>query len=882
MDWAFKNVTEIVKLLKSDVNLGLSKKAVKQKFLQHGYNDSPADNVPRFDVFDMLIASVDLIVVILVIVCAIAGTLDSVNNTGVIIGMCLIGYMLSCLLSHHFFAYEKYLASLNRPNSKVIRSGKIQQISSRSLLPGDIVLLEPGDIVPADLRLITANSLSVVELSVGGGGGSVRKSAAVMQPSQKTYGLCENIAYASCIVTSGNARGIVVASGKQTLYSQNNKRMQNRERSKSTLEQQSKNLSHYMSIVLFIFIVFSLLTGVITQHPLPIVLISCLSLAASIMPEWMVVLTGFAIFRGLYEMAHKKRMLIRNPLALEAVNSMDCFIASKNETFTHQSTRVTRVWTNRWEYEINHRNTAKISEVLSLAALCTDVQITLRGASERFMGAPIDVAINLALHKAGLYRSAVDGQYTRLEKARTSGAGGFSSVLVMHSGRCLLVTLGDALSVLERCTHKSFAGEKSPIDAKSLRQYKDTAYEMCKKYNTVLAVAVKEYVFADLSKLRPDEGHFTLHGYVCLSEKKQSGTAIAVSGCQMAGIDLVMLADTKTQGTAFFASSVGVLPKGEKILSGDEIRAMGDEVFQMTAENYKVFASLDAEQRSMLIKALTYKNRTVGQSISGIADVAAANSGSVNFTSANNDTSVILAASDVILQDTSMQGIYRVVKGASNIFANVRQMAGYLITTGMTQMLLLMISLFLPYSTDEPSFGFTPLQIMWCGMIVAYTIAWGMCFENGRSVKHRKKNKGKGLMDGLELAECAVRAVLFAIVVIASYAVGKSWTQDALNPIDPMTYSFVTLVAGLIFSAISIREEEYIFSVKLMRNKTFRWALIINFIALFLITITPLSGLFALGSIPLAGFIAACALALIPLAVNEFIKVIHSNLIYMK
>ncbi|MHC1695724.1 MAG: cation transporting ATPase C-terminal domain-containing protein [Eubacteriales bacterium] len=869
MDWATISAAEAARRLHSDLKKGMSRKAALRARDKYGSNYS-LEAGTGVSLLSALEKAADPALLIYAVASLIFLAFGRESAAGAMTFLAVISYIGGTAVAYISRLMVRQTEKLTRIKTKTIREGRLKTLSSLSLVPGDLILLETGDLVPAEARVVLSNDLRVMHLSRGGGTEEYTKRCEVSKERPD-----ECMVHAGDVVSAGNGQAMVVSTGKRSDIPPSRADIPPAGRSRaagiSRLEKQSASFSKSVSLLWTAGVAGLLMISVLAGLDIPSTLAVALALGAAFPPDRVEMLCSLAVSGGIHTLASQSLVLIKGGEALDTLNNLSVYLAPKNQSFTHAGVRVEKVYSDYWEYEVDPTHAQRIGRILTLASLCTDVAVDYTGREERFLGAPTDVAINKALSGAGFYRTAVDSKYMRLEKIR--GSEGFSTVLCAADGGFLLVTLGDALSVLERCSAKEYADKTLPLSPKALRACKDSAYEMSKRYGGVLAVAVKRFAQPTLSRYPDKEGGFALCGYICLSQTSRSGAAMAVSRCRAAGLRTVMLADMKTQGTSFFAQSMGILERGGTIVTGEDVSRMGEGIFYMDAAKHGVYAGLSTAQRVTLIKALR-RREAVGHSASGIMDLPAVREADLTITGAANDLTVIQSAADVILQDTSMRGIYTALRGASAIYHNMRRIAAYLSACGTSLFVCTVISLIYMQRSV-----FSPAQLVWAGLTCAVCIV-PLCFyvKGSTAVLDRKRSLRSPLLGQGAPTDIVVLSVLCAAGGLLSYYLGERYLGGAerlLGGSGGMAY--LTLLSTFTLLSLSVRGREGLLSA-LWRYPAHLWTVLGALgVSLALCLIPPLSGLLGFTSVSLAQAGTAVGVSVVACGVYEVVKKIKKS-----
>jgi Ca2+-transporting ATPase len=749
-----------------------------------------------------------------------------------------------------------YLYKAARPKALVVRNGRRKNVFIESIVPGDIILLSAGDIVPADARLVFADSFMCVRVNRNGEPFPMRKTAEVISGNYANYadsGNAPNTVYASDVVGYGYASAIVTATGRDTYAAS-----LSRSKSKSSLNSNAEEArevsaessfmqrgAYWLSKNFFLASVFLsgliLFWGLLLGRDIIDLLLTCLAVSAACFSEQIPIVADHAAMRSMHRMA-KLGILVKKSSIIDEINTMDMIIAKKNESFTQDKMQLAAID----GCEVIPENLPQISRILSYAAICSNVAVTVSGGKKKIYAASaIDAAVFAALDKCGLDYDGINQTYQKIGK--TIYNRGVKSAIAVTDKKFNLVCFGEAFNIIGRCA----------FDGGSPGFHREKAGDLYREYDLVMAVAAKDfnYRYADnLQVLNAEtKSDLAFLGFVCFSEPKTPAVFESIDYLKKSGITPVMIADSDTAYTRNAAVKLGVVKNlaSAHICDDGRIAAMGDAKFYINAENIRIFTPISLHNRIKLLRALEFKNKSPAVTINDMTEIPLLEMPCVFFTSVNTETGVLKNKASVITKNLAVSTVLKTVKNAVLVFRNTSRVAHFSSAIFMSQYLLVVFAAML-----NGAFINTPAQIIWGGICAGYIFAVSMCFNEENRQWHILRRRIKEYKDARKFNRAVLKygfiygfliflftAASFLIcmtikggapvsgfgIIVAYVNSGAGAAGSATDNIaSAQTAAFVTYIAACISMSLNYSARFFDLNFRAFKNKVFLFAVILN------------------------------------------------------
>ncbi|MGD9559895.1 MAG: cation-translocating P-type ATPase, partial [Oscillospiraceae bacterium] len=595
------------------------------------------------------------------------------------------------------------LREMSAPHARVVRDGTEQVVDSVSVVPGDIVLIEAGDFIPADGRLLESASLKCEESALTGESVPSEKEAEAEVAPDAPLGDRHNMVYTGCSVAYGRGRFVVTATGMGTEMGRIAGMLNAEEDGRTPLQEKLAKLSRVLGIAALIICagIFALGYFVFDLALLETFMLA-VSLAVSAIPEGLPAIVTIVLAIGVQRMV-KRNAIIRRLPAVETLGSASVICSDKTGTLTQNRMTLVRAWdaaTGQAE-EITDANGPAVRQLLKLASLCTDGTVVFEDGGVKHLGDPTETSIVLAAHNNGMPKEALMAEYPRLAEVPFDSERKLMSVICEMDGRKVVITKGAFDSIAVRCAAGEVEAGRRENDA------------MSEKALRVLAVACKEI---DAVPEKPDSANveFDLRfvGLVAMIDPPRPEVREAVKVCRVAGIRPVMITGDHVVTAAAIADDLGMRRAGDLALTGAQLNAMDDAELDSQVENIAVYARVSPEDKIRIVKAWQRRDAVVAMTGDGVNDAPALKAADIGCAMGITGTDVAKGAADMTLTDDNFATIVDAVGEGRSIYDNIRKVVGYLLGTNIGEVLTVLVAMLVWRESPLVS-----MQLLWINLV---------------------------------------------------------------------------------------------------------------------------------------------------------------------
>lgn len=797
-----------------------------------------------------------------------------------------------------------------RPKVAVMRNGKYKNIYIEEIVPGDIILLSVGDIVPCDGRIIQENMLEALE-NLSGETKISRKTAAVL-PYEDGSMLKANILYASTVITSGNVICLAVATGERCLLVLKDKRFaadkqrgednEAKEKKKLAVKKQdapllqaaSQKTASLLMLSKIIFIVAVIIIGLMANKNIIPFAILTMTAAATVTSDWLPLLCDYAIIFVMDKLA-KAGVIIKNTKTVDDLNKTDKIVINRNDTFLGNSMILDCVYSSRdgKVYEIDAKNATDIGSVLTYAYLCGEGELkTNKDHNEKYTGSGLDRAVYEAVKKIGLDAAVIGQSYSYIESPKYDSVYGIKSAIVYRGTAFFLIAFGDAENIIDRCNRRASESYFLHNDADSRNKLKAQADELMNRSDTVWAAAVKELKNSDLSDSSSLVYSMDFVGFIGFSPLHSFSSAMAFDQLKNSGADPVIISESGNAAAVRFMKkhNIGSGADGKtSIMSGKELEKYNDIILYSEITKINMFASVNTAGKMRIINALKTRNLYVAATVRELNETPVADSVQVSFADMSARGGMISNRASIMCRSLSATALAEALKGAAIIYGNVKNIFSLLLSFYAAQTLLTLTVLFFGNGGDLVTQSFAA-GLIWFSSLILPMFAISIANHTGTEKWTEKRKKIKKetnflnsalknavlLLSGIMLAEILSFTVLAICVKDAGENTIKAmiglFYLETGRAMTAAAY-FITLFSSCAFLTMSMLHSRILFSVSIIKNKVFLLTLFINMSALVLIAaITPVKNALGLIIPPVPAILLCIVFGLIPALINEILK----------
>ncbi|HGL4035776.1 TPA: cation-translocating P-type ATPase [Enterococcus faecium] len=863
-----QTIEEVKKVTEADPDTGLSSQEVDERRKKQGLNKF--DEAPKESMIKKFFRSLsDFTTIILLVAAVISFYTAFATEHGdlfeglLIIAIVVINSVLAIVQEGNAEKALESLQDMNKQTATVIRDGKVTTVESEQLVVGDILVLESGDAISADARLIEASQLRVEESALTGESEAVEKDAAFIAEEDESLGDQLNMVFKGCTVAAGRGKAIVTAIGMATEMGKIADLLNENTMQKTPLQVRLNQLGKRISMIALAAAALVFVIGELQGEPLLEMFMTSISLAVAAVPETLTVIVTLTLAYGVQKMA-RKHAIIRQLPAVETLGTANVICSDKTGTLTQNEMRVRRVWSKEDEVtNIEDSMTNSAMEILKMAALCTDVTVEQEDDDLVIKGNPTEVAIVRAVEENYHTKAELEEKYPRVNE------------LPFDSERKMMTTvhqMGEKYISITKGAFDVLAPRFSSGDVEQAAIVND---RFGKRALRVIAVGYATYDEEpqDISS-EALEKDLRLIGLIGMIDPPRPESKGAIKRAKKAGIKTVMITGDHVVTASAIAKELGILNDPSEALSGSELHQLSDEELDARVKALSVYARVTPEDKIRIVKSWQRTGAVVAMTGDGVNDAPALKASNVGCAMGITGTDVAQSAADMILTDDNFATIVDAVSQGRSVYQNIRKAINFLLSCNISEIFIVLIAMLLGWGAP-----FTAVQLLFVNVVADGLPGFALGREPAEHgiMDQPPIPKNEGIFARGLLQKIAINAGVFTIVILFGYYLGSY--VDTISPwVDAsqhvgQTVAFLILAYSSILHVFNVRSSQSIFKVNLATNKALVEMALLALAITTAVALLPFTQeLFGLVHISLNHWFLVGILSIVPIAVNELIK----------
>ncbi|MCE3181432.1 cation-translocating P-type ATPase [Enterococcus faecium] len=863
-----QTIEEVKKVTEADPDTGLSSQEVDERRKKQGLNKF--DEAPKESMIKKFFRSLsDFTTIILLVAAVISFYTAFATEHGdlfeglLIIAIVVINSVLAIVQEGNAEKALESLQDMNKQTATVIRDGKVTTFESEQLVVGDILVLESGDAISADARLIEASQLRVEESALTGESEAVEKDAAFIAEEDESLGDQLNMVFKGCTVAAGRGKAIVTAIGMATEMGKIADLLNENTMQKTPLQVRLNQLGKRISMIALAAAALVFVIGELQGEPLLEMFMTSISLAVAAVPETLTVIVTLTLAYGVQKMA-RKHAIIRQLPAVETLGTANVICSDKTGTLTQNEMRVRRVWSKEDEVtNIEDSMTNSAMEILKMAALCTDVTVEQEDDDLVIKGNPTEVAIVRAVEENYHTKAELEEKYPRVNE------------LPFDSERKMMTTvhqMGEKYISITKGAFDVLAPRFSSGDVEQAAIVND---RFGKRALRVIAVGYATYDEEpqDISS-EALEKDLRLIGLIGMIDPPRPESKGAIKRAKKAGIKTVMITGDHVVTASAIAKELGILNDPSEALSGSELHQLSDEELDARVKALSVYARVTPEDKIRIVKSWQRTGAVVAMTGDGVNDAPALKASNVGCAMGITGTDVAQSAADMILTDDNFATIVDAVSQGRSVYQNIRKAINFLLSCNISEIFIVLIAMLLGWGAP-----FTAVQLLFVNVVADGLPGFALGREPAEHgiMDQPPIPKNEGIFARGLLQKIAINAGVFTIVTLFGYYLGSY--VDTISPwVDAsqhvgQTVAFLILAYSSILHVFNVRSSQSIFKVNLATNKALVEMALLALAITTAVALLPFTQeLFGLVHISLNHWFLVGILSIVPIAVNELIK----------
>ena len=817
----------------------------------------------------------DPMIIILLVAAAISGVLavvqgESFADVIIILAVVIINAVLGVYQESKAEKAIEALQQMSAATSKVLRDGKMVTIHSEDLVVGDVVILEAGDAIPADGRILTSASMKIEEAALTGESVPVSKFIDIINlaPDAKDVPLGDrkNMVYMGSTVVYGRGTAVITATGMDTEMGKIADALSNAEQGQTPLQIKLSQLSKILTwlvlgICVIIFAVQLLRAGGFSFEVILNSFMIAVSLAVAAIPEGLAAVVTVVLSIGVTNMS-RRNAIIRRLTAVETLGCAQIICSDKTGTLTQNRMTVTDTWTD---------DPTLLAKAM---ALCSDAKRGLGMHSAE--GEPTEAALVNHAHDLRLYKDELDEKYPRIGEAPFDSGRKMMSTVHNENGRIVQYTKGATEMLLERCSGYWYEGKILPITEEYKENVRRHAKEFADRALRVLGAAFRPWdgVPADY-EAETLEHDLVFIGFLGMIDPCRPEVYGAIRECREAGIRPIMITGDHIDTAVAIARDLGILTDDTRAITGSQLSEMSDEEFAKVFKEISVYARVQPEHKTRIVNAWRNAGYVTAMTGDGVNDAPSIKSADIGVGMGITGTDVTKNVADMVLADDNFATIVGAVEEGRRIYDNIRKAIQFLLGSNMSEVISIFVATLLGFTILEP------VHLLWINLVTDCFPALALGMENAEKdiMKRRPRSAKAGIFAGGMGGDIAYQGLMVSVLVLASYFIGHFmesgvWEIPAngLSP-DGTTMAFLTMSMAEIFHSLNMRSQRGSLFTMGSRN----WALLVSSFAALLLTtlvceVPFIAAAFDFTSVEFNEYIIAIGMGFLVIPIVEIVK----------
>ncbi|WP_134091558.1 cation-translocating P-type ATPase [Olivibacter sp. XZL3] len=829
--WYSRGIEDVLHELRVKPDVGLSAAEAKRRLAEYGPNE--IEQHRKKSVFKLFVDQLkDWLIYVLmaaVLITLFMGEyIDAIIITVVILLNAALGVFQEVKAGNAIEALQRIAA----PKALIRRDGVTVEVEAKELVPGDIVVLDAGRVVPADLRLLTSVHLQIEESAFTGESlPSEKRASERLTAADTPLGDRINMAYMSTLVSAGRGTGVVVATGMHSEMGAIAKLITAQSDEKTPLEKRLDHLGKMLGKIAIAICVTIFIIALLQQRDVVDMFLLSVSLAVAAIPEGLVAIVAIVLSIGVTLMSRRNAIIRRLP-AVETLGSVNVVCSDKTGTLTQNRMTVSR----HFAFAEDGKVPAELAKAM---VLCNDATL----ANEKATGDPTEVALLLWADTLGLNRKELAADNERIAERAFDSDRKLMSTLYKNGNDYTVYTKGAIDNLILHCSHVLEEGEVLPLTNKHRAQIEKATSEMSASALRTLGAAFK-VTNASIGPGEMEEG-LVLLGLVGMSDPPREGVKEAIATAGSAGISTVMITGDH-KATAFaIAKELGIASRQEQAITGQEVEEMAEDTFVQEVNNYRVFARVSPEHKVRIVRALKANGNIVSMTGDGVNDAPSLQEADIGVAMGITGTDVAKSAADIILTDDNFTTIVKAIELGRNIYSNIKKSVVFLLMCNLGEVIVMFLSFFVGWQAP-----LIATQLLWINLLTDSlpAVSLGMDPIDHDVMKEQPRSPKENFFAGGAGLRVLIGGLLTGTVTAAAfwyghYSRGESPFHSSV-PEEVLRYArtiaFMVLVGCQLFLAFTVRSStKSVFQIGLFSNKYLIGSVILGFSLQMLVLFVP-------------------------------------------
>ncbi len=858
--WFHETKEEVIRSLDTDGTQGLSQAEVEKRLQSFGKNELEAQK--KESIWMKVLGQLkDPMIIVLLIAAFLSfvssGFKDWVEPV-IILLIVVVNAIISISQENNADKALDALQKMSAPLAKVIRDGKVDHVETATLVPGDLIELEAGDLVPADARIITASNLKADESAMTGESVPVNKKDIDRLPEDTGLADRKNMLISSTVITNGRATCIVTDTGMKTEVGRIANMLISEDDNTTPLQRKMAEISKMLSILCLGICVVMFVIGLLYSRPILEIFMMAVSLGVAAIPEGLAAIVTIVLALGVQRLV-KRNAIVKKLPAVETLGAASVICSDKTGTLTQNQMTIVETYTTEGQSD---------ELLLTIGTLCNDSKLTVNEHNvSTVTGDPTETAMVTKAFEEGINKNELENKMPRVADLPFDSERKLMSTIHKTENGFRVMVKGAPDVLLERCE----------IDSTTKRTVLDKNAEMASNALRVLAGAYKDITEVPEELTTEDlEKNLTFVGLMGMIDPPRLEVKQAVADCYDAGIRPVMITGDHKLTAVAIAKELNIFRDGDLAMTGADLDEMPQEILEEEVSKYSVYARVSPEHKMRIVKAWQSQGMAVAMTGDGVNDAPALKVADIGCAMGITGTDVAKGAADMILTDDNFATIVHAVEQGRGIYSNIKKSIQYLLSCNIGEV----ITIFVATALNFHQMPLVPIQLLWLNLVTDSlpALALGMEPVEPGVMKQKPRDVHKSIFADGFAVNIVFYGVLVGAITLGAYWLGEYVLSDP-NTADGVanTMAFATLVFGELTRAFAVRSEtRSIFEIGVFSNsamnKAFLASLAMQLAVLFIPFLQPI---FDVQALTLMQWAIVVGLSLIPLIISEITKLTY-------
>lgn len=834
--WHTYSIEETAEKLHTDLKSGIQESVVQQRLEEYGKNELE-EKKGRNPIKIFLMQFTSTIVIVLLVAAVITGIIGELRDTIVISIILIINALIGFSQEYRAEKAMSTLKKLSIPKVRVKRSGTEKVISSTEIVPGDIVFLEAGNYVPADMRLIDTHNLKIQESALTGESQPVEKDADEIFEKDADLAMRKNMAYSGTVVSYGRAVGIVVRTGMKTEIGKIAAMLQEDEEGQTPMQKRLDKLGRILAFASLVIVVVIFLMGVLRGEDLKVMFMTAVSFAVAAVPEGLPTVVTIALALGARRML-SRNALVRRLMAVETLGSVNVICSDKTGTITENRMRVTvlELAGNRLDFgkedaddpdSLPDDDQSALSLMLLGGSMCNDARLEpskKRKDDFDVIGDPTEGALVYVAKKVDMGKDEYTEIFPRINEIPFESERKMMSTVhdilfeqldkkntrihkylkLLDIDHNVAFTKGAVDQLIKNCNHVLDGDEIFELDEQWKKKIMEEHDKLAKNGMRVLGIAYKNVDYEIDEDYEYKESDMTFIGMFGMMDPEREGVKEAIATAKDAGIRSIMITGDHPLTAGYIAQKLNMIENREEVILGRELEGRSDDEIDQIVKQKSVYARVTPENKVTIVKSLQRQGKTVSMTGDGVNDAPALKRADIGLAMGITGTDVSKEVSDMVLLDDNFSTIVAAVKEGRTIYDNIQKFIQYILASNMAEIWIMLLGPFLGIPLP-----LLPLQILWVNLISDGLPALSLSVEPAeKNIMKRKPNPINGNIIGTKWIYLILTGLIIAIFTLIP---SLSFKNSVMEEGTWRTVLFSILVFSQLFFTFCIRSHKSVF-----------------------------------------------------------------------